>query len=52
MLVDEVVGMEVVRQADVRPTAGRNGAARELVRGATSDALIVLETSALLRALD
>jgi purine-binding chemotaxis protein CheW len=52
ILVDEVEGMQTIRATDVRPTTGRNGAAREFVRGVTSEALIVLETNALLRVLD
>ena len=50
ILVDEVIGMTTIRTADVRPLG--TGGARELVRGVTSDALIVLETSALSRISD
>ena len=52
ILVDEVQGMATIRATDVRPTTGRNGAAREFVRGVTSDGVIVLETHALLRVPD
>lgn len=52
ILVDEVLGMTTIRATDIRPTAGGSGAARKFVRGVTSDALIVLETNALLRVLD
>ena len=52
ILVDEVVGLATIHATDVRQTTGRNGAAREVVRGVTSDALIVLEPIALLRVLD
>lgn len=50
ILVDEVIGMTTIRTGDVRPLG--TGAARELVRGVTSDALIVLETSAISRISD
>lgn len=52
VLVDEVIGMASVREADVRPIREGNHAAHGLVRGVTSDALVVLATSALARILD
>lgn len=52
VLVDEVIGMASVREADVRPIREGDHAAHELVRGVTSDALVVLATSALARILD
>jgi purine-binding chemotaxis protein CheW len=52
ILVDEIEGMQIIRATDVRPTTGSTSAVREFVRGVTSDALIVLDTKALLRVLD
>ncbi|HUQ46388.1 MAG TPA: chemotaxis protein CheW [Gemmatimonadaceae bacterium] len=49
ILVDEVLGMTTLGSSEVRELGSRRGAAREFVRGVTSDALIVLETSALWR---
>lgn len=51
MLVDGVLGMVSLRATDVRPMQRRSGASHDLVRGVTSDALVVLETSALTSAL-
>jgi purine-binding chemotaxis protein CheW len=52
MLVDEVLGMTTLRADDVRPMRGAEGVAHEIVRGVTSDALVVLETTALMRVLE
>lgn len=52
VMVDEVIGMASVRNAEVRPVGGDRGPTSALVRGVTADALIVLATDALARALD
>jgi purine-binding chemotaxis protein CheW len=48
IMVDEIVGIATIPPTEVRPIAGSD-MPREIVRGVTSGALIVLETSALLR---
>lgn len=52
ILVDEVLEMATIRRASVRPLGLPGGAARDLVRGVTDDALIVLDSGALTRTTD
>jgi purine-binding chemotaxis protein CheW len=52
VLVDEVLDIAMVRSEDVRPMEDGGRMRGDLVRGVTSDALVVLETTALMRELN